>query len=184
LKRRLLMTLDDDIFDIDEAHLTMKESGVFTWDLSTNILHADAALADLFGIEPSATIAGLPVEAYLERIVSEDRPSVAQAISNAVLTGDPYHEEYRVLDRAGEVRKVMAFGRCFRDADGVPSLYAGIVFPVEGQMPGGKDPVLTHVAVAHLHAVEAGRTMVADALETILEELLKQSTASGEAKIH
>jgi len=168
----------------DEDHLTTKESGVFTWALSTNILHADAALAELFGLDPDATIAGLPVNAYIDRIVEGDRPSVAKAINDAIISGNPYHEEYRVIDRSGHARKVMAFGRCFRDADGVPSLYAGIVFPVEEQAPAGENPILTHVAVAHLHAVEAGNTMIADALEAILEDLVQQSRSQKEVNVH
>jgi hypothetical protein len=131
-------------------------------------------LAELCGLAPATTIAALPIEDYVGRIVEEDRASVAKAISEAVVTGEPYHEEYRVTDGAGEVRNLMAFGRCFRDTDGVPSLYAGIAFPVEDNPPGGKDPVLTHVAVAHLHAVEEGRTVIAGALEAILEDLAGQ----------
>lgn len=166
-----------------EEHLTTKESGVFTWDLATNVLHADAALAELFGLDPLSTIAGMPLEAYVARIHTEDRPGVAAAIRASIITGEAYHEEYRVIDGTGSAREVMAFGRCFRDADGIPSQYAGIVFPLmdRSEVP---DPVLTHVATAHLHAVEAGRTTIADALEAILEELVQTSRRTVRASTH
>ena len=155
-----------------EDHLAANESGVFTWDLETNVLHADGALATLFGLDATLVLAGLPLQSYVERIFAADRPMVAEAIHNAVLSGSPYHIEYRVMGKGDVVAEVMAFGRCFRNKDGVPNQYAGIVFPIMKRSEES-DPVLAHVALAHKHAVEAGRTEVADALESILEDLVR-----------
>lgn len=99
-----------------EDHLTAKESGIFTWDLETGMLHADGAVAKLFGLNASSVFAGLPIQNYVERICEEDRARVAQSIHHAIVTGDPYHEEYRVLGEDRKETQVMAFGRCFRDA--------------------------------------------------------------------
>lgn len=153
-----------------EDHLTRNESGIFTWDLETNVLHADGALANLFGLDTTLVLAGLPLQSYVERIIADDRPRVAKAIHNAVLSGGPYHIEYRVRGKDDLTTDVMAFGRCFRNKEGVPSQYAGIVFPLMKRSEES-DPVLAHVALAHKHAVDEGRRDVADALEAILEDL-------------
>jgi PAS domain-containing protein len=168
------MTVSGDSNEPSEEHLSPHESGIFTWDLRTNVVYADGALAALFGLPSASTIAGLPVEAYIARIHENDRAHVAKAIGHAVVTGAPYHEVYRVLDNNGAAREVMAFGRCFRDAEGVPSQYAGIVFPMTGGTEEA-DPLFAHIATAHRLAVEAGRTKVADGLEAILVELAAAS---------
>jgi PAS domain-containing protein len=156
---------------------------VFTWDLESNVLHADGALAKLFGLDAELVLRGLPLQTFIERIHSPDRPRVAEAIHHAVLAGDPYHIEYRVLGKGDLLSEVMAFGRCFRNKDGVPSQYAGIVFPVMERSTEG-DPVLAHVALAHKHAVEEGRREVADALEAILEDLSRNHDLLSESKPH
>lgn len=164
-------------------NLVPQDSGIFTWDLRTNILYADGALAALFGLEPAKAIAGLPLQAYTAKIHEEDRADVAKAIGAAIASGEPYHEEYRVFDERGEVRRVMAFGRCFRDESREPVQYAGIVFPVAETVEDA-DPVLSHVALAHGYAVQTGRTMVAEALEEILRHLVEGSDRGSRPAVH
>jgi hypothetical protein len=36
------------------------EAGIFTWSLADNVLYADSAVAALFGLNPMATLLGLP----------------------------------------------------------------------------------------------------------------------------
>lgn len=164
-------------------HLSAKESGVFTWDLETNVLHADGAVARLFGVDGAQALQGLPLQTFIERIFAPDQPKVAKAIHHAVLTGEPYHMEYRVLGENDRLTDVVAFGRCFRNKEGVPSQYAGIVFPVMARSMDA-DPVLAHVAMAHKHAVEEGRQDVADALESILEQLSRNQQPRAGSRPH
>lgn len=163
------MNEDKQIDGQAEAHLQIDESGIFTWQLESNTLQGDTSLAKLFGVEPAVALVGLPVEDFLDRIHPGDRSRVAQSIHHAILTGDPYHEVYRVLGHGG-YNDIAAFGRCFRDSEGTPSQYVGIAVRV-GNRDREVDPVLSHVALAHKVASEAGRTEVADALEQILEEV-------------
>lgn len=155
---------------LGEGHLSTKESGVFTWDLGSNTVQADSAVANLFGLDPKQAFLGLPIEKFVERMHIEDKARVAQSIHHAIISGDPYHEEYRVFGIKGAETHVMAFGRCFRDAEGIPANYAGIVFPAMTRTQDS-DPVLSHIAMAHRIAIDHGRLAVADALETILEDL-------------
>lgn len=107
------------------------EAGIWTWCLERNVLYADTALAGLFGLDAVETLAGLPVDRYVARIHPDDRGRVAKSMSDAVIGGMPYFEEYRVKDGYGETRRVMALGRCFRDRSGNPVHYAGITYPLD-----------------------------------------------------
>ena len=107
------------------------EPGIFTWSLAEDTVYGDTAIASLFGLDPAETICGLPIASYIERIHTDDRARVAALISQAVRGGMPYHAEYRVLDAFDEIRWVMAMGRCFRNRQGDPNHYAGIVYPLE-----------------------------------------------------
>lgn len=59
-------------------------------------LYGDTAIALLFGRCPAGTLRGLPLQAYLESAHDDDRRDLANAISEAVRSGRPYHAEYRV----------------------------------------------------------------------------------------
>ncbi|MBP2445782.1 PAS domain-containing protein [Rhizobium leguminosarum] len=148
-----------------------EEPGIFTWDLATDTVYADSALAKLFGLDPEQTISGLPIIKYLDRIHPDDKPSVAKAISDSVITGDPYRHDYRVFDRTGQIVAVAAFGRCFRDAAGNPSHYAGIVFRANDHVQ--QDELSAHCREALKIAQSSGLQTTADALEAILKELAK-----------
>ncbi|MBB4437005.1 MULTISPECIES: PAS domain-containing protein [Rhizobium] len=148
-----------------------EEPGIFTWDLATDTVYADSALAKLFGLDPEETISGLPIIRYLDRIHPDDKPSVAKAISESVITGDPYRHDYRVFDRSGQIVTVAAFGRCFKNEAGSPSQYAGIVFPTNDHVQ--QDQLSAHCSEALKIARSSGLQATADALEAILKELAK-----------
>jgi PAS domain-containing protein len=160
----------------EENRLEIDESGIFTWDLETNIVQADTAVARLFGLPSSEALAGLPIERYLASIHPSDRPKVAQSIHHAIVTGDPYHEVYTVVGSEGRT-DVVALGRCFRNAEGQPSQYAGIVFKA-AERAADVNPMVAHIAMAHKLAVNAGRAQVADALQSILEALPRSDPVS------
>lgn len=160
----------------EEKRLEIDESGIFTWDLETNIVQADTAVARLFGLPLSQALKGLPIERYLASIHASDRPKVARSIHNAIISGDPYHEVYTVVGNEGST-DVVAFGRCFRNTEGKPSHYAGIVFRAAERASDG-NPMVAHIAMAHKLAVNAGRAQVADALQSILEALPRNDAVS------
>lgn len=178
------MNLVNGAFGTSEFSLA-EEAGIFTWVLATDTVYADSALANLFGLDPQETIAGLPVMRYLDRIHPDDKPSVAKAISESVITGNPYRHDYRVFDRSGQMVTVAAFGRCFRDESGNPSQYAGIVFPTNDHVRQDhqKDQLSAHCREALKIAQSSGLQATADALEAILKELAKP-TPSDLAQLH
>jgi PAS domain S-box-containing protein len=160
-----------------EERLESADSGIFTWDLETNVVQADTAVAELFGLDAEEVLSGLPIEKFMDRIHPKDRPKVAQAIHHAVVSGDPYHELYTTLGKTG-THDVVAFGRCFRGPSGAPKHYAGIVFKAADRSADA-DPIIAHIAMAHKIAVETGRMQIADALQAILEDLPRKERLAG-----
>jgi PAS domain-containing protein len=61
-------TLDSILFVAQAVGEAPPEAGFFTWDVPENILYADGALANLFGLESVVASQGLPIEAYLDRV--------------------------------------------------------------------------------------------------------------------
>jgi PAS domain-containing protein len=105
------------------------DAGFYTWDIPENILYADSALAELFGIDPRSAETGLPIDIYLERVHPEDRPRLAKTIRDSIVGHHPQQETYRVLNALGLYVPVASYGRGFRDATGNPVRYVGIVIP-------------------------------------------------------
>lgn len=113
----------------DEVFEVAPDPGLFTWDVERNIVFADAAVAELFGLEADKTLRGLPLQSYLERVHPDDRAALAKTISDTIVAEIPQQSTYRVQDRSGAYAVVAAFGRAFRAIEGSPVLYSGIVVP-------------------------------------------------------
>ena len=105
------------------------ETGLFTWDLSENTLHADGALASIFGLDAGEASGGLPIEEYLERVHPEDRPGLAKTIRDSIIADRPQQKTYRVMDGSGHYQFVTGYGRGFRNRSGEILQYVGIVVP-------------------------------------------------------
>jgi hypothetical protein len=104
------------------------DSGTYSWDLSTNTIVAGANVARFFDLPFDLVKAGLPIERYIEKVHSDDRGTVARTIHDAIITGDPYQQDYRLVHADGTITRVMMLGQCFRNASGTPSQYVGMVF--------------------------------------------------------
>jgi len=126
----------DRIFLTEISSDRMPDAGLFTWDLNTNLLYADSALAELFGLDPDETAHGLPVQSYLDRVHPQDAPALAKQINDAIIAQHPTVQEYRSRRSDGSYVLVTAFGRCFRDRLDNPVHYAGIVMPVDQSLSG------------------------------------------------
>jgi PAS domain-containing protein len=107
------------------------DAGIYTWDIERNLVFADQALAELFGLDPEETARGLPLETYLDRVHPGDKAALAKVIGQTIVAGIPQQQEYRVRGSDDEYRLVTAFGRAFRDRSDNPILYSGIVVPSE-----------------------------------------------------
>lgn len=145
-------------------------TGFFTWDLSDDKVYADRAAANLFDLDERMAANGLPITCFLDRISPGDKARVAKSIHDAILSGNPYQESYRVVRGNGAVADVMAFGRCFRDSSGEPSCYAGIVFP-KPNGPTRSSALFWHCLAAYELARRGGYPAVAEHLCNALRAL-------------
>jgi PAS domain S-box-containing protein len=104
--------------------------GTWEWNISTNRVYADQALAQLFGMDPEQASYGLPIEAFTAGIHPDDRGWVESAIREAEVRSGPFVNEYRTCPRHGEVRWVLARGRFYHDAFGRPRHSRGLVIDI------------------------------------------------------
>jgi PAS domain-containing protein len=111
-----------ELTDADKA-----DAGIFTWDIIRDLVYGDSALAELFGLATKEVGQGLPLKDYLDRVHPEDRPGLAKTITETIVGERAQQSFYRVKTRGGFYVSVVAFGRCFRDREGTPILYSGIV---------------------------------------------------------
>lgn len=118
-----------DHYQIETFETDIPDAGFFTWDVPENVVYADRALADLFGLDSLEAERGLPIEIYLERVHPEDLPQLARAIRDSIVAHRPQQEIYRVLNIEGHYVTVSSFGRAFRDSKNDPVRYVGIVVP-------------------------------------------------------
>ena len=111
-----------------KAALWATECGIYSWVIATDTVCADARVAGFFELPPELAERGLPLARYLDRIHDDDRPRTAKAIHDAIVTGDAYQADYRIVHADQSIVHVFAIGRCFRDKNGVPSEYAGVIY--------------------------------------------------------
>lgn len=157
------------------------DAGVFTWDLSADMVYADATLAKLFGLNAREAECGLPIIRFLEKIDSVDKPKIAKAIHESIITGETYQQDYGILQTDGTVTNVAAFGRCFRGADGTPSHYAGIVC-LRINRPSSQEALFWHCLQAHDLARQSGQWEMVRLLEEALRKCGEH--AADTARLH
>jgi hypothetical protein len=119
------------------------EAGIYHWDLSTDRLCVDSAVANLIGMDPALAEAGFPLARYMERVHENDRDALDNAVRISLATGAALNVSYRLRNACDDYVDVIESGRCFA-CSGEPSFMSGIVFPFS-----------THEAAAFGHLLAA-----------------------------
>lgn len=167
----------DDAEDLNSnlALWAAKAAGIFTWDIGSNTLYADAVVSGFFDLDADRAMEGLPLQDYLARMHPGDKPRVARAIHAAILSGEPYQQEYRLVRREGDATWVLAIGHCFRNRQGAPSIYAGVIYDITEQKTSPTDGLSDHCHAA-LHVAErlGNRRLVA-----LLEQAVEEASGEG-----
>ena len=104
--------------------------GTWDWDIPSDLVMADPRLIALFGGEASWAREGVPPGEYIKAIHPEDVRRVKAALGVAMKSGEPFHQEYRLLQKDGSVRWIDARGRCRFDAAGAPIRFPGAAVDV------------------------------------------------------
>lgn len=92
---------------------------IFDWDVAADVLVWSESVRDRFGYDPAVFPGNL--QGWLDRVHSEDRPMMVEAIAQAGEAGRevaPQQHEYRLLRADGSVAHVISRGMSVHDAQG------------------------------------------------------------------
>jgi two-component sensor histidine kinase len=107
--------------------------GTFAWHVQSDTFYSDARFAEMFSVDPVKGDQGAPLSDYLAGIHPEDVQRIAEAINHTVVTREKYVQEYRLLQKDGNIRWVEVRGECLYSEDGKPDRFVGVVVDVTGQ---------------------------------------------------
>ncbi len=146
--------------DVRKEHIP---AGVWSWDVTRDIVYTDPVVSRLFNLLPSEGAAGQPLSRILRAIHPDDLPKVRETVAQA-LKGEPFEMRYRVISRDLGERKVLASGRCYFDTNGKPTIYPGFVLDLSER----ESELLAQLA-AHLSAcLEIARRLDLRAISYLL----------------
>jgi PAS domain S-box-containing protein len=96
----------------------------WTWNPLTNEASHNEVGLSLFGISPEDWTGDTNL--IFQAIHPEDLPNVQRALAESIQNQSPYHSEFRVVHKNGEVRWLSGYGRMDFDENGVPKAMYGI----------------------------------------------------------
>jgi len=100
--------------------------GSWDWDIQSNVLSADSRFCTFYSVDPEQGERGLPLADFIAGIHPDDREWVQERIQHCIDVTGEFSEEYRLLSGSGDVRWVMARGRCLYDDAGRPTHFPGV----------------------------------------------------------
>jgi PAS domain S-box-containing protein len=128
-KRKQVETALQDARSRLNAALEAGSIATWTWDIPSNRLYADETLARVFNLPASDADGGL-LEKYIQSIHPEDQPRVKAALRESIESGREYDADYRIMQRDGSVRWVVARGRVERDEKGRSVRMTGVLVDI------------------------------------------------------
>jgi PAS domain S-box-containing protein len=113
-----------------EVTLRAAEIGTWTWDIPNDRIFADPNLARMYSVS-AADAQGGPRAHYLSALHPDDRAKAGKAIAVALNsdTGN-YEVDYRLIQKDGSLRWVLARGKVQRDEAGKPSRMLGVAIDI------------------------------------------------------
>jgi PAS domain S-box-containing protein len=117
-----------------ESTIAAAEVGVWTLELGSGRVIADARMAGLFGLAPEEA-GGAPLSAYFDAIHPDDVPPTRLRLQHAIDTGAPYEASFRARgmrgerhgERQGAWRWLLARGRVEHGAHGATRLRGVVI---------------------------------------------------------
>ena len=111
------------------AALAAGNVGVWTWDVRTDRVFADATTAMLFSVSANDA-GGSPRDAYLRSIHPDDVERMGVRLTNAIAGRQAYESTYRVRRADGEYRTIAARGKPEFAPDGTLLRVSGVALDV------------------------------------------------------
>lgn len=179
-----LVGVSEDISErrwVEEAHrrsdqrlrlaLAAGRLGVWEWDDATGLVTWDSTMEDLFCLEPG-TFAGT-LDAYLELLHPEDREPVLALVEGALVTGEGFSLEHRVVCPDGSIRWLQGDGQPRLDEAGEVRGLIGVTVDVTERHRAEAERI-------QLLAAEASARAEAEAARARIEFLSDAAAALGE----
>lgn len=113
-------------FTLEAAHF-----GTWDWNIATGVVQWSENMEKLFGLPPGSFEG--TVEAGMESVHEEDRPSVLEALEQAISGNGTYHAEYRRLRADGSYGWIESMGNVTYDDEHRPVRMMGVCMDVTGR---------------------------------------------------
>ncbi|QEL20580.1 PAS domain-containing sensor histidine kinase [Limnoglobus roseus] len=117
----------------DRLRLALDAGGMGTWDwdLESDRVRWDGALAALVGLPEIPH--PLTTETFFERVHPDDRTALRGQLAAAVAPGGQFEAEFRIVRPDGEVRWLAGRGQVSGGSDGQPRAMHGVNYEVTGR---------------------------------------------------
>ena len=100
-------------------------TGIWDWDLTTDLIYTDKAIAHFFSLDENAAIAGVPIAAPTQRMHPDDVPAVQASLERVFAGEADYSSQFRVLCEDGSDHWLSGHGRLVRVVNGKPLRFTG-----------------------------------------------------------
>ena len=116
----------------ERLRLTLSAGVIGTWDwqVQTDQVFADEQFAQVYGVDPKRAAAGARIGTFIQSVHPDDRERLERSINAALLSGDEFSEEYRLVQADGAVRWVLAMGRAYKDPEGRAIRFPGATIDI------------------------------------------------------
>ncbi len=104
--------------------------GTWDWEIENNLVTADERFAALYGVSAGQAAGGLPIEDFLAAVHADDRQRVLAEIEAGLKTPGPVRFEYRVPNKDGTTRWVVASGRVITNEEGRAVRLPGVLVDI------------------------------------------------------
>lgn len=127
-RRRLVQAQEQ----LHAARVAAGAAGAWEWDIPAARLTGDARFANLQGLDPVETAAGLPTNAFFRSVHPDDRLRLRIAVAGALNGAEVFARDFRLLVD-GEERWVSARGRTYLDGEDRPLRFSGVLADITDQ---------------------------------------------------
>lgn len=100
--------------------------GVWTFDVASDSFSYDAAIVELYDIDPELGFAGIKRKDFLANVHPDDLASLRATMSGGLVTPGDLELEYRIVHSDGTIRSVLSKGHTYFGEDGKPVRRTGV----------------------------------------------------------
>lgn len=113
-----------------QAALTSNLVGIWTWDLSENLVYADKNLSYQLGIEDLRPQDGVIPSVFLNSINPKDKSRIKKLIKSAVAKTKKFEAEYSFYNRNNQQRWVISRGKVETNQAGTATRFSGVTIDI------------------------------------------------------